>query len=173
MVAFSKPARPVLVAAGVAAALLMLTQLRRSKKRILPPPPEESSFCKYEQVQSPKNAQLDCYDSSEATVRLSESGVASEAPTTLVAAFRDAVKRGGEAPALKVERGGKWVTWTWAQYGEEVGLVARALVALKVEQFGSVAILGFNSPEWLCAMMGAAVIGAKAAGICTLCFYPC
>ena len=40
-------------------------------------------------------------------------------------------------------------------------------MSLGVEQFGSVCILGFNSPEWFIAHIAAALVGAKSAGIYT------
>eukprot|EP00954_Amorphochlora_amoebiformis_P020720 1341348-Amorphochlora_amoeboformis.AAC.1 len=43
--------------------------------------------------------------------------------------------------------------------------IAKSLIALKVEQFGTLAIWGFNAPEWTMAMMGSILMGAKAAGI--------
>lgn len=57
--------------------------------------------------------------------------------------------------------------WSWTRYGDEVGLCGRSLLALGVQQFGSVALLGCNSPQWFCAAVAACTVGAKAAGVYT------
>ena len=59
----------------------------------------------------------------------------------------------------------EWTQWTWRQYYDESVAVAKALMDSGVEQFGSVAIFGFNSPEWLMASQAAIMAGAKTAGI--------
>ena len=56
------------------------------------------------------------------------------ASVQLAAVFFRAVSAGGPKVALRVERGGKWKEWTWAEYGAEAALSARALMALGVEQ---------------------------------------
>ncbi|GAB5355514.1 hypothetical protein AAMO2058_000212000 [Amorphochlora amoebiformis] len=104
---------------------------------------------------------------------------------TLLEVFEQAVKRHGSKPALLVERLedgkappmgedkkvppalpiDKWTKWTFAEYYTECKSIAKSLIALKVEQFGTLAIWGFNAPEWTMAMMGSILMGAKAAGI--------
>ena len=59
----------------------------------------------------------------------------------------------------------EWTQWTWQQYYDESAAVAKALMDCGVEQFGSVAIYGFNSPEWLMASQATIMAGAKTAGI--------
>ena len=39
--------------------------------------------------------------------------------------------------------------WTWKAYHDECRLVAQAFLALGLARFDSVAIYGFNAPEWL------------------------
>lgn len=60
-----------------------------------------------------------------------------------------------------------WETYTWSQYYESTIAAGRALMHLGIEQFDTVAIIGFNSPEWFLANMGAIACGGKAAGIYT------
>ena len=43
--------------------------------------------------------------------------------------------------------------------------VAKAFMSVGVEQFDSVAIFGFNAPEWIMAAMSSILCGAKSAGI--------
>ena len=92
-------------------------------------------------------------------------GLASFPPITIVALMRMAVQKGGDAPALAVERPlppmdrasqkaapalplSEWRTWSWSQYGTECAQVARSFMHLGVQQHGAVAIYGFNAPEW-------------------------
>jgi acyl-CoA synthetase (AMP-forming)/AMP-acid ligase II len=105
--------------------------------------------------------------------------------------FEKAVEQHGDKPAMRVERPcpevvpikdevtGKvkgwradpslpvdqWKTWTYAEYLADVKRAARAMMACGVEQFDSVNIFGFNSPEWFISDLGAIFCGAKAAGI--------
>mmetsp|Transcript_26474 Transcript_26474/g.66600 ORF Transcript_26474/g.66600 Transcript_26474/m.66600 type:complete len:628 (+) Transcript_26474:406-2289(+) len=82
-------------------------------------------------------------------------------------AFRRAVKAHPDALALRTETddGKDWNTWTWKEHYSQTKLVGRALMRLGVKAFDSVNILGFNSPEWFWANLGAIACGAKAAGI--------
>lgn len=67
--------------------------------------------------------------------------------------------------AFKQKRDGVWHETTWRQYHDQVRAFAKALLAVGFEQHASVAILGFNGPEWFVADMGAIFAGGKAAGI--------
>mmetsp|Transcript_49223 Transcript_49223/g.107331 ORF Transcript_49223/g.107331 Transcript_49223/m.107331 type:complete len:1135 (-) Transcript_49223:616-4020(-) len=59
----------------------------------------------------------------------------------------------------------KWKKWTWSQFQEDSNAVARSLIALGVQHFGSVTLYGFNCPQWNIGAVGAICAGAKAAGI--------
>ena len=48
--------------------------------------------------------------------------------------------------ALQVERDGKWVYWTWADYLRDVMNFAKALHVMGVTERSSVNIIGWNSP---------------------------
>ncbi len=84
-----------------------------------------------------------------------------------MAQFYVAVKKHGDDVALRVERNGTWITWTWNEYRRDVELSARAFIKLGLKPHESVCIIGFNSPEWFFANMGAIAAGGKAAGIYT------
>lgn len=182
-----KPSRAAMPAIGFAVAATSLVLLYRRWKNVakLLKESEEGSEA-YPDYDGSETCY--CRADSEAPVRLAKSGIASLPPETVrvsqsssqtsliarcklfrkvPAVFARAVSFGGNAPALRVERGGKWIQWTWAEYGAEASASARALVSLGVQPFGSVAIVGFNSPEWFLAFMGALLCGAKAAGIYT------
>lgn len=73
-----------------------------------------------------------------------------------------APKGPGDAPSLPWVQ---WKKWTWAQYWKDVRSAAKAFTHFGVEQFGSVSIFGFNSPEWLISAVGAMLCGGKYVGI--------
>lgn len=58
-----------------------------------------------------------------------------------------------------------WEATSWQDYGAQVANAARALLSLGVQHGQSVAILGFNRPEWAVMAFGAMSIGAVPAGI--------
>jgi len=92
----------------------------------------------------------------------------------------DAAKNCGNSIALAVEKNppppespgvapplpwDKWTKWTWKQYYEDARRAAKAFMSLGCEQFGSVAVFGFNSPEWCISAFGAMLCGGKYVGI--------
>jgi long-subunit acyl-CoA synthetase (AMP-forming) len=81
--------------------------------------------------------------------------------------LRRSVEQRGDAPALRVKRGGAWRTTSWRAYERDARRVAKALVALGVAPGKGVSIIGQNSPEWLLADVGAILAGAVPAGIYT------
>ncbi|MBK6463756.1 MAG: AMP-binding protein [Myxococcales bacterium] len=81
--------------------------------------------------------------------------------------FVSRVEKLGARAALKVKRGGRWVSTTWAGYYEASRKAARALMHLGMAPGESVCILGFNSPEWVIANMGAILASGVPAGIYT------
>jgi len=79
----------------------------------------------------------------------------------------ETVKRYGDRPALRVKRDGGWRTTTWSAYARDARRVARALIKLGVQPGTGVSLIGYNSPEWLEADVGAILAGAFPAGIYT------
>lgn len=75
------------------------------------------------------------------------------------------VKESGSKNAMFVEREGKVVTWTWAQYHSDALKFAKSMSKLEVTQRSSVAIMGFNSPEWVIAYVGAIMNNCVATGV--------
>lgn len=59
----------------------------------------------------------------------------------------------------------EWKAWTIKEYHAEIMSAARAFLGLGLGPKDSVAIYGFNSPEWLLAEMAAIYAGGVAAGI--------
>lgn len=81
--------------------------------------------------------------------------------------FVSRVEKFGARDALKVKRGGGWVSTTWAGYYKTSRQAARALMHLGMAPGEAVCILGFNSPEWVTANMGAILASGVPAGIYT------
>ncbi len=92
-------------------------------------------------------------------------GAAARAPVTVGDALRRTAKAVPEKVALRVKREGVWREWTWSQYAGEAVRVAQSLIALGVKEREAVAIIGFNSPEWVFTWAGAATIGCMGTGI--------
>lgn len=101
----------------------------------------------------------------EAAIRLAPDGLASISTVTMPALFKSAAERHPDKPALKVERGGEWVTYTWKNYFDESCKAARGFIALGLEPHTCVNIIGFNCPEWFMSQMGALLAGGISAGV--------
>ena len=69
--------------------------------------------------------------------------------------------------ALAVKRNDEWVKWTYTQYLEDIKTVAKAFIKLGLKPHHSVAILGFNAPEWHISAVASVVAGGLTAGIYT------
>jgi len=101
-------------------------------------------------------------------------------PMTIPQVFEIAVLTKKNRPVMAVERPlppaeglGKasslpwdqWTKWTYQDYMDETRTAAKAFMACGVQQFGTVNVFGYNSPEWFIACMGAIFTGGKCAGI--------
>mmetsp|Transcript_3967 Transcript_3967/g.5174 ORF Transcript_3967/g.5174 Transcript_3967/m.5174 type:complete len:707 (-) Transcript_3967:26-2146(-) len=112
---------------------------------------------------SARSAHSWCAPDAQAEIVVAEKGIGSFEPVTVMDAFKKAKDSNKDSRAL-VSSDFKRV-WTWEQYYNDVLRVARGLVKLGVSDYGSVCIIGFNSPEWFMGNLGAIACGAKAAGI--------
>ena len=74
-------------------------------------------------------------------------------------------KRIQNEPALIRRAGGTWETMTWGEYGAAVNRAARALIASGVEAGDRVAILSYNTPEWVIFHVAAMAVGAVSVGL--------
>jgi long-chain acyl-CoA synthetase len=81
----------------------------------------------------------------------------------------DQAARRPSAIAYQAKRDGRWQPTTWQTFVGEVRAAARALIALGFAPGGTVAILGFNRPEWVILDHAAMMAGGAAAGIYTTC----
>src|SRR5665647_74513 len=73
------------------------------------------------------------------------------------------------AVAYQAKANGRWQPTTWKTFVEQVRAAARALMTLGFQRGGTVAILGFNRPEWVILDHAAMMAGGAAAGIYTTC----
>ena len=111
-----------------------------------------------------------CEHDSCMTIEVAERGPAAMPPTTVTALFDMCKDLGGSTKAMwweEPQADGTYQAreWTWEQYHEDTMAAACSYIALGVEAFGSVSIIGFNAPQWSMACVGAIACGAKAAGI--------
>jgi long-chain-fatty-acid--CoA ligase ACSBG len=100
-------------------------------------------------------------------IRMGKEGVSAIAPKTVMEVFKTTVDKVGRKPALRIKRNNNWVEWTWKQYYDEVLQFGRALIHVGLQPRQCISILGFNSPEWFIADLGAIAAGGIAAGIYT------
>jgi len=105
-------------------------------------------------------------------------GLADRTFKTVPVSFKTVVARHGDKVGLRQEtldaQGQSlspmvWKEWTFQEYYDGCVAVSKALMsdAIGFEQFDSVAITGFNSPEWFKASFGAMIAGGKSAGMYT------
>jgi len=100
-------------------------------------------------------------------------------PVTVIDLLKSAASRCGDEwalgqewpvePFVKGQSGSKpwaeWRRWTWKEYLADVQMTANAFVHLGLKMNGTVAIFGFNSPEWNLSALAAMMVGAKSCGI--------
>ena len=92
-------------------------------------------------------------------IRLAESGPAAEKPISIPSMFENTVKQYPNALAMAQKIDGEWKKWTYKQYYDDVQVAAKALIAMGVETYHGVGIVGFNSPEWFIANNAAIFCG--------------
>ena len=86
-------------------------------------------------------------------------------PRTVIAAFRETVRRHEDRVALLVQRRGTWASWTWSAYHDEATRFANALLYFEVPSMQAVGIMGFNSPEWSIAALGTVMARCVTVGV--------
>ncbi|KAK4536399.1 hypothetical protein CDCA_CDCA08G2424 [Cyanidium caldarium] len=70
-----------------------------------------------------------------------------------------------DAPALGYPVGGAWQTWSWAEYGELVSLVAHGLRRYGFRAGDHATVLSGNRPEWLILDLAVMCLGGATAGV--------
>ncbi|XP_071117767.1 long-chain-fatty-acid--CoA ligase ACSBG2-like isoform X2 [Haliotis cracherodii] len=100
-------------------------------------------------------------------LRMSERGAGAAKPITVPSLLRQVAQKIPNNTALAVKRNGEWVQWTYRQYYADICRTAKAFIKLGLEPGSGVGIIGFNSPEWFLADLGAIFAGGLATGIYT------
>ncbi|EDQ85947.1 uncharacterized protein MONBRDRAFT_38583 [Monosiga brevicollis MX1] len=100
-------------------------------------------------------------------IKTTPDGIASIKPVTVMERFKETVERFGDRDALAVKRDGYWHTWTYRDYHRDIITAAKAFIHFGLDRHHSVGIIGFNSPEWFIADLGAVFAGGFASGIYT------
>ncbi|XP_032926145.1 long-chain-fatty-acid--CoA ligase ACSBG1 isoform X2 [Catharus ustulatus] len=90
-----------------------------------------------------------------------------QTPITVHQMFKESLEKYGSLNALASKRNGKWEKITFSEYYCLSRKVAKSFLKLGLERFHSVAILGFNSPEWFISAVGAVFAGGIVTGIYT------
>ena len=88
-------------------------------------------------------------------------------PIRIIDALERTARVRADQPALTHRRNGRWDSMSWRDYREAVRMAGRALISLGVDAGQHVTIIGFNTPEWFIADIGAIAAGAIPAGIYT------
>ncbi|XP_063025567.1 long-chain-fatty-acid--CoA ligase ACSBG1-like isoform X4 [Melospiza melodia melodia] len=81
--------------------------------------------------------------------------------------FKESLEKYGSLNALASKKNGKWEKITFSEYYCLSRKAAKSFLKLGLERFHSVAILGFNSPEWFISAVGAVFAGGIVTGIYT------
>ncbi|XP_078280110.1 long-chain-fatty-acid--CoA ligase ACSBG2 [Rhinoraja longicauda] len=103
----------------------------------------------------------------EVNLRMGDSDGVEQPPITVHQMFAQTVDRFGDYAALASKHGEQWKKITFRQYYTECRDAAKSFLKLGLERFNGVGILGFNSPEWFIADIGAILAGGVAVGIYT------
>ena len=107
--------------------------------------------------------------------RLAKKGIASVSYGTIPSVVTKAAVVAGTKNALAVERrpyptdgtAGEWKFYSWNDYRDNARRFAKALLSMGHQPFESVAICGFNAPEWHFAHVGANFAAGMSAGTYT------
>ncbi|XP_067841253.1 long-chain-fatty-acid--CoA ligase ACSBG2-like isoform X2 [Heptranchias perlo] len=100
-------------------------------------------------------------------IRMEDSGYGAELPLTVNQVLQQAVESYGKHVALAFKQRDRWEKMNYEQYYNACRRAAKSFLKLGLQRFHGVGILGFNSPEWFIADIGAILAGGLAVGIYT------
>ncbi|XP_072428211.1 long-chain-fatty-acid--CoA ligase ACSBG2-like [Chiloscyllium punctatum] len=103
--------------------------------------------------------------SRDGAVQLRMEENAAESPLTVDQMFNQSVASYGNRIALGFSLRNHWETLTYSQYYKECRKAAKSFLKASLQRFHGVGILGFNSPEWFIAHIGAILAGGLAVGM--------
>ena len=101
----------------------------------------------------------------ELPIKMQPSGEGSQTPRTMCEVFAEAVLREGDKPAMHLQRDGKEYHWSWNEFYYDTRRFSKALAKLNVTARSAVAVMGFNSPEWVMTFMGAICYNTVITGV--------
>ncbi|XP_076781372.1 long-chain-fatty-acid--CoA ligase ACSBG1 isoform X2 [Arvicanthis niloticus] len=128
------------------------------------------------ELSAPEKARAASLDAAEAAlwttradgkVRLRLEPFCTQLPYTVHQMFYEALDKYGDLSALGFKRKDKWERISYYQYYLIARKVAKGFLKLGLERAHSVAILGFNSPEWFFSAVGTVFAGGIVTGIYT------
>jgi len=101
----------------------------------------------------------------ELPVKLYNQGIGSIAPKTILESFGETVKKFPNKPCMFVEKNGKILQWNWTEYWRDCRSFAKAMHKLNITERSAVAVMGFNSPEWVISFYGGIMYNCVNTGI--------
>ncbi|ESO88299.1 hypothetical protein LOTGIDRAFT_234625 [Lottia gigantea] len=99
-------------------------------------------------------------------IRVGE-GIGAIETQTIPDFFKNTVDKIPNNTALCVKINNAWIKWTYQQYYDSCKTTAKSFIKLGLQPHYSVCIMGFNSPEWFFADLGAIFAGGIGVGIYT------
>ncbi|XP_044516222.1 long-chain-fatty-acid--CoA ligase ACSBG1 [Gracilinanus agilis] len=105
--------------------------------------------------------------SADGLVKIRMDHSCSQTPKTVHQVFLECLEKYGNLNALSSKRDGKWERITYSQYYLLARKAAKGFLKLGLERVHSVAVLGFNSPEWFISAVGTVFAGGILTGIYT------
>jgi len=100
------------------------------------------------------------------TLQMKDSGFSSRPPISIPTMFSNTVDRVPGHIALHTrDQNGQDMKWTYEQYMKDVRTAAKGFIALGLERYHTVGILGYNAPEWFISHVAAIHAGGFGMGI--------
>ncbi|XP_026924115.2 long-chain-fatty-acid--CoA ligase ACSBG1 isoform X3 [Acinonyx jubatus] len=124
-------------------------------------------------LEKARGAQLDCSEEplwttrADGRVHLRVHPTCPQPPYTVHQMFHEALDKYRDLSALGCKRQGVWEHISYSQYYLLARRTAKGFLKLGLERAHSVAILGFNSPEWFFSAVGTVFAGGIVTGIYT------
>lgn len=93
-------------------------------------------------------------------IRMGSEYPANIEPKSLVTVINEACSKGGDRTAYMFkDANGKMIHVSYKDYFRDIKIAAKAFIKLGLEPLKSVAINGFNSPEWFMSDLGSIYAG--------------
>ncbi|KAH0619837.1 hypothetical protein JD844_014168 [Phrynosoma platyrhinos] len=125
---------------------------------------KDAFFCRNRQL---ANVSSLWTTSADGLVKLRRDPSCSQTPVTVHQMFQESLEKYGSFNAMASKKDGKWEKITFAEYYRLSQKAAKSFLKLGLQRFHSVAILGFNSPEWFISAVGTVFAGGIVTGIYT------